>query len=110
MFELLNNLKPDCCANEFTIIYRFNKQQVLSGALKHFITDVKLYDTIADACNLTNAHTWVNIAVLIGLNNAESRKTGIICHECENGHCVISLIVDGYGNTKFLNDINIEIR
>lgn len=109
MFELLNNLRPDCCANDFTIIYRFNKQQILSGALKHYITEVKLYDTIADACNLTNAFAWFNIALLIGLNNAQSRKTGIVCHECENGHCVISLIVDGHGNTRFLRTDSVEL-
>jgi hypothetical protein len=100
MHELLNelndNLKKDCCT--------------LSLKIKHVNFLIKLYDTIEDACLQNENFAWYPLVKIVELNLKKVRPKGIICHMCDNGKQIISLIKDYNENTMFciLNEIEIK--
>jgi hypothetical protein len=94
--ELENNLKADCCTSKLI---------VNGGELK-----IKLYDTIADACEENKNFKWYFFEEIVPLNSKVQRTKGIVCHKCENDKCIISLIIDKSENTRFCVAENIEIR
>jgi hypothetical protein len=94
--ELEDNLKPGCCTN----------QLVINGGEPK----IKLYDTIADACEEAKNFDWYDLEEIVPLNNKIKRVKGIVCHECKNQKCIISLIVDKSENTRFCVVGNIEIK
>ena len=100
MLELLNelkdNLKKDCCSLNLKV------QPI------NFL--IKLYDTIEDACLQNENFAWFPLEKIVELNLKEVRPKGIICHMCDNGKQIISLIKDYNENTMFciLNEIEIK--
>ena len=115
MLEILQNLQPDCCTNEFTIVEPINltinlgNYNVNGGALAQF-TEIKLYNTIQNACELNEeASQWYPLDDLILFNEYAQRPSGIVCRQ-RLGHCIISLIAYNTGNTCFFRSDNLELR
>lgn len=94
--ELEDNLKSDCCTNQFVINFGNPK--------------IKLYFTIADACEENENFDWYDLEEIVFLNNKIKRVKGIVCHECKNQKCIISLIVDKSENTRFCVVSNVELK
>jgi hypothetical protein len=94
--ELKDNLKKDCCS--------FNLK------IKPVNFLIKLYDTIEDACLQNENFAWFSLEKIVELNLKKVRPKGIICHMCDNGKQIISLIKDYKENTMFcmLNEIEIK--
>ena len=100
MLELINNLQAGCCTNNLTVV---NHPVVF-----HAGTTIKLYDTIADAANLTNNYRLFPLIDIISLNNAANKRNGIPYHPHPNG-CVISLRIDIHQNTRFCMTNAVEL-
>lgn len=116
MLEILRNLQPDCCTNEFTIVEPINltinlgNYNVNGGALTQF-TEIKLFNTIQNACDLNEeASQWYPIVDILQFNSHAQRPTGIVCKNCDNGHCVISLRVNNHPNYRYVKSDHIELR
>lgn len=88
--ELSNNLRANCCIKTVGLEVCPNDP-----------TMVVLWDKISDACDGNNNKSCYSLAAIINLNIMENRPTGIVCHKCNNGGCVISLIIDSHKNTRF---------
>jgi hypothetical protein len=94
--ELEDNLKLGCCTNQL--------------AINCYNLKIKLYDTIADSCEENKNFDWYDLGEIVPLNNRIKRPKGIVCHECKNQKCIVSLIVDKSENTRFCVAGNIEIK
>jgi hypothetical protein len=94
--ELENNLKADCCTSKLV---------VNGGELK-----IKLYDTIADACEENKNFKWYSLEKVVLLNNNSAKPIGITCRSCENNKCILSLLIDKNQNYRYCVAENIELK
>ena len=86
--ELIENLKKDCCVNSLKI--------TLGN-----INQIKIYDTIKDACLENGNFKWYDLLTIVNHNSKIERPTGIVCHKCKNGKCVLSLRINKKQHTRF---------
>ncbi len=81
MKVLEKNLKSNCCVKTLS-------------AVPAAYQSIKLYDTIKDACLQNLNFKWYNLNKILKLNSNTDRPTGIVCHECSNGNCVLSIKIN----------------
>ena len=99
-------LKGDCCSKKILLILYKSK--------KKSDCEIKLYDTICDACIENNNFQLYSLDKILKLNNSDNRKDGIVCRDCvtwgcEKEGCIISLIIDDGQNTRFSKMNRVEI-
>lgn len=101
------NLSANCCGTKITTVIKKMKSSLGPN--------IKLYDTICDACNETANFEWYLLEEILDLNSKELRSNGIVCHDCKqacnstNDKCVISLIINASGHTRFSRIDKLEI-
>jgi hypothetical protein len=94
--DLVDNLKPDLSPSGLD----FNLPNV----------QIKLYNTIDDACLENTNHVWYNFVDVARLNSNNKRPTGIVLHNCTNKKCVVSIIIDDHPNYRYFVLNNLEIK
>jgi hypothetical protein len=85
---LIKNLKQDCCVHSLNITLGNNNQ-------------IKLYDTIKDACLENGNFKFYDFPKIANLNSKTERPKGIVCHKCKSGKCILSLRINKKQHTRF---------
>jgi hypothetical protein len=88
--ELSDNLKPGCCVRTVELEVCPNDP-----------SKIVLWDRIADACAGNNNKSCYSLTIIVDLNKEYNRPTGIVCRNCDNGVCVLSLRINGRQHTRF---------
>ena len=70
--------------------------------------EIKLYNTIDDACLENANHDWYNFDDVARLNNKSNLPAGIVMHNCRNNKGVVSIIIDDYPNYQYFIFDNLE--
>ena len=96
MKSIESNIKSNCC----------EKKLPIAPALAQ---SIKLFDKISDACLQNLNFKWYNLNKILTLNDNQERPTGIVCHKCTNGNCVLSIKINKK-HTRFCNTNGIAFQ
>ncbi len=96
MKSIESNIKSNCCQKKLPIAPALTRS-------------IRLFDKINDACLQNLNFKWYDLNKIRILNDNQERPTGIVCHKCTNGNCVLSIKINKK-HTRFCNINSIAFK